>query len=182
MLKWKLTAKAAQTPYASSADFCRIFHEQTESLFLLSLLLTADNEKAEECFVQSFEDAAKGTTVFKEWAHCWARRKVIQNALRKCELRPTGGNPVLKNSSGSGRGLPAEMAAIFDLPVFARFVFVLSVLEHLSDHECSLLLVCSRRELIAARSLALQRIASVMIFDREEAAISAPHMAGFVEM
>lgn len=181
MLKWKRTAKTP-TPYASSADFCRIFHEETDSLFLLSLLLTADNEKAEECFVQSFEDAAKGGTVFKEWAHSWARRKVIQNALRTCEPRPAGDKPVLKNSSGPSSHLPAEMAAIFNLPVFERFVFVLSVLEHLSDHECSLLLTRSRREVIAARSLALQRIASAMIFDREEAVIPVLQMAGFAGM
>jgi DNA-directed RNA polymerase specialized sigma24 family protein len=140
------------------------------------------NEKAEECFVQSFEDAAKGATVFKEWAQSWARRKVIQNALRTCEPRPAGGNPVLKSSSGSSRDLPAEMAAIFDLPVFERFVFVLSVLEHLSDHECSLLLTCSRREVIAARCLALQRITSAVTFEPEEAPIPTPQMAGFAGM
>ena len=181
MLKWKRTAKATQTLYASSADFCRIFYQETDSLFLLSLLLTADNEKAEKCFVQSFEDAAKGTTVFKEWAQSWARRKVIQNALQTCEPRPVEGNSVVKNFSGSSSDLPAEMAAIFNLPVFERFVFALSVF-NLSDHECSLLLTCSRREVIAARSLALQRIASAVTFKREEAAIPNLQMAGFAGM
>jgi hypothetical protein len=35
---------------------------------------------------------------------------------------------------------------------FERFVFVMLVLEHYSEHECSLLLSCSRQDVIAARN------------------------------
>ena len=62
------------TLYASSGDFRRIFHEETDSLYRLSFLLTADREKAEQCFVSGFEDSVKGRPVFKEWARSWARR------------------------------------------------------------------------------------------------------------
>jgi hypothetical protein len=41
----------APTPYATSADFGQIFHDEMEGLYLLSFLLTADREKAEQCFV-----------------------------------------------------------------------------------------------------------------------------------
>ena len=37
--------------YASSADFERIFTEDLTGLYLLSLLLTGDRDKSEECFV-----------------------------------------------------------------------------------------------------------------------------------
>jgi hypothetical protein len=75
------------TPYASSDDFRQVFDEHMNSLYLLAFLLTADQEKAERCFVSGLEDAVEGSPVFKEWAHSWARRAVILNAVRV--LRPT---------------------------------------------------------------------------------------------
>ena len=39
------------TSYASNDDFCRIFNEETDSLYQLSFLLTADRDKAQQCFV-----------------------------------------------------------------------------------------------------------------------------------
>ena len=55
-------------PYASSDDFHRVFDEDMNSLYLLSLLLTADRVKAEQCFVSGLEDAVESNPVFKEWA------------------------------------------------------------------------------------------------------------------
>ena len=60
------------TPYASTADFDRIFHEQKDSLYRLSFVLTADQAKAQQCFVSGLEDSVKGNPVFKEWARSWA--------------------------------------------------------------------------------------------------------------
>jgi hypothetical protein len=54
--------------------------------------------------------------------------------------------------------MPAEIAAIEEVPAFERFAFVMSVLEHYSDRECSLLLNCTRGEVTAARSRALERL------------------------
>ena len=48
----------------------------------LSFLVTADQTKAEECFVSGLEDCVEGTYVFRDWARSWARRKIIQNAIR----------------------------------------------------------------------------------------------------
>jgi hypothetical protein len=50
------------------------------------------------------------------------------------------------------------MAGILELPAFERFVFVMSVLEHYSDQECSLLLGCTRADVLAARTRALRQI------------------------
>jgi hypothetical protein len=50
------------------------------------------------------------------------------------------------------------MAAIIKLPAFERFVFVMSVLEHYTDQECSLLLGCTRADVTAARSRALYQM------------------------
>jgi DNA-directed RNA polymerase specialized sigma24 family protein len=50
-------------------------------------------------------------------------------------------------------------AAIVALSAFERFVFVMSVLEKQSDDACSMLLGCSRRDVMIARELALKRLA-----------------------
>ena len=152
------------TPYASSDDFCRIFHEETGSLYQLSFLLTADCNKAERCFVSGLEDSLNGSRVFKEWARSWARRAIIQNAARVVNPRPMYQNASTSFNSSS-RTLSeeqVEIAAILDLAPFERFVFVISVLEHCSEHECSVLLGCSRRDVIAARIRALQQVGSAM--------------------
>jgi hypothetical protein len=163
------------TPYATSADFCRIFHAEMSSLYLLSLLLTADCDKAERCFLQSLEDSAGGTSVFKEWARTWARRMIIHNAIRLIDPRPADGISILKPATrGSVASLQAQIAAIVDIPVFERFVFVLSVFERFSDQDCSLLLNCSRGEVTAGRNSALRRIANSGNFEREEMSVSRP--------
>src|SRR5882762_3559879 len=56
----------------------------------------------------------------------------------------------------------SERRAIHQPAPFERFVFVISVLEHYSEHECSVLLGCPRRDVIAARIRALQQIGSAM--------------------
>ena len=152
------------TSYASNGDFCRIFREETDSLYQLSFLLTADRDKAEQCFVSGLEDSLKGSRVFKEWARSWARRAIIQNAVRVIKPRPMGENfPSGFNSSGKTLEADSgETAAILELAPFERFVYVMSVLERYSDQDCSVLLGCSRRDVNAARIRALQQIGSVM--------------------
>ena len=156
------------TPYASSGDFQRIFHEDMNGLYLLSFLLTADHEKAEQCFVSGLEDAVNGNRVFQEWARSWARRVIIKNAVEVINPRPVEGSahwsPVAVNNNG--KTLPAEqqveITAVLGLQPFERFVYVMTVLEGYSDQDCSLLLGCSRRDVLAARSRALQQTASVI--------------------
>ena len=156
------------TLYASRADFRRIFDEDMSGLYLLSFLLTADREKAEQCFVSGLEDAVEGNPVFKEWARSWARRAIIQNAVRVIHPRPVEGGSRLSPASvnGNGKTPPAEqqveIAAVLALEPFERFVYVMTVLERYSDQECSVLLSCTRRDVLAARSRALQRLGRAM--------------------
>jgi hypothetical protein len=51
-----------------------------------------------------------------------------------------------------------DIAAILELRPFERFVYVMSVLERYSDQDCSVLLGCARRDVVAARSRALQQV------------------------
>ena len=124
-------------------------------LYLLSFLLTGTHQLAERCFVRGLEDSAKGP-VFKEWAESWARRTIIRNAIQAIRPRPLDRDTT---SVGGGVTEPAGIAAVIELPAFDRFVFVMAVLEGYSDQECSLFLDCTREEVIAARTRALQQVA-----------------------
>jgi hypothetical protein len=156
------------TPYASSSDFQRIFHEDMNGLYLLAFLLTADHEKAEKCFVCGLEDAVNGNRVFQEWARSWARRVIIKNAVKVINPRPVEGSarssPLSMNSNGKVFPIEqqVEIGAILGLEPFKRFVYVMTVLEGYSDQDCSLLLGCARRDVLAARSRALQQTGSVI--------------------
>jgi DNA-directed RNA polymerase specialized sigma24 family protein len=145
------------SPYARKSEFCRIFEKDMNGLYLLSFLLTGDSGIAEQCFVGGLHIAQEGNQVFKEWAESWARRAIIQNAIRM--IRPRLGDDVAHatahRNTGDALADHAEIAGILNLPAFGRFVFVMSVLEHYSDQECSLLLGCTRGDVVAARSRAL---------------------------
>jgi DNA-directed RNA polymerase specialized sigma24 family protein len=157
------------SPYATRGDFCRIFENDMNRLYRLSFLLTGDHAMAEQCFVGGLHIAHKGNQVFKEWADSWARRAIILNAIRMIRprmVRPGMVRPLATSgiqSAGPERSAgkttePADMAEIVELPAFERFAFVMSVLEHYTDQECSLLLDCRRGDVTAARSRALDRM------------------------
>lgn len=152
--------------YTTSTDFCRVFHEETDRLYRLAYLLTADQEKAQQCFVCGLEDSVEGNPVFKEWGRSWARRAIIQSAVRVIQPRP------IEEHAPAGFGShdkmltaePPEIVAVLRLDAFERFIYVTSVLEHYSDHDCSLLLGCTQRDVVAGRIRALQQTGSAMKF------------------
>lgn len=164
----KHTLKERAIAYASGSDFCRIFAENMKNLYLLSMVLTADSDKAEQCFVTGLEDCANGNAVFKEWAQSWARRMVIRNAIRLVTPRPPEEEVsprTLPTRSMEGlfgdaqRAIETEMSSLLDLEPFERFAFVMSVLERYSVQDCALLLNSTRQAVIAARSRAMQQLA-----------------------
>jgi hypothetical protein len=158
------------TPYASCADFCQVFAEDMNSLYLLAFLLVANHEKAERCFVSGLQDVLRGNPVFKAWAHSWARRAVILNAMRVGNPGSAHGNggdrPGSDEVHNNGNPLPieqpAEVAVLLGMEPFERFVYVITVLERESDQECSMLLGCVPRDVVAARARAFQQIGSAM--------------------
>lgn len=169
---WKenTTTLAEHALYATKSDFCEIFAEDMKGLYLLSLLLTADPAKAEQCFVSGLDDCADGNQVFKEWAHSWARRAIIKNAIRliapdAASFSPERNGLRRDRNAFSDQPRPefkADMAALLELDAFERFAFVVSVLEGYSDRECALLLGCTRDTLIEARSRALQQVTQLV--------------------
>lgn len=156
----------SRTAYATPADFKQIFSEDVNSLYLLSLLLTGSPAKAEECFVEGIGESTKGNYVFKAWARSWARRTVIQSAIRL--IAPLKHSPPVSRAD-LARGLDripiilhAEVRAVLELAPLERFVFVMSVLERYSDNDCSILLRCARSDVAAVRTRAMQQLGMLL--------------------
>jgi DNA-directed RNA polymerase specialized sigma24 family protein len=150
--------------YASREDFHTIFSEHLNELYQLSFLLTRDPATAERCLVGGIEDCVTGNHVFREWARSWAKRAIVQNAIREFKPRPIHSNSPLSDTILdvdqllSGPGGHFAMDAVLGLEDFERFVFVMSVLEHYSEHDCSLLLGCPAKEIREARTRALRKL------------------------
>lgn len=155
----KHTDASQKTFYASAADFCRIFRDDMDSLYLLSLLLTADPDLAQKCFVAGLETSKTSNAVFKDWAQSWARRTIITSAIRLIGPRTENAS---HQSPRNLEGLPTELAAVVSLNTFARFVFVVSVLEGYAERDCQLLLHCSSFEIAQARTHALQQLGALV--------------------
>lgn len=154
--------------YATVADFKRIFAEDVNSLYLLSVLLTGNPLKAEQCFVEGIGESTKGNRVFKEWARSWARRTIIQSAIRLINPHQRS-MTVCRTADVTGAVidkipllLQKEVCAILQLAALERFVFVMSVLERFSDHDCSILLGCSRRDVVTTRIRAMQELVTLL--------------------
>jgi hypothetical protein len=142
--------------------FVDTFTEQLDSLYLLSLLLTSDKAKAEECFACAMQDCVDGIGVFKGWELSWARQAVIKHAIQMIKPMPEHVES-LSSLSLELADTSAEnnsFAAIVSLAAFERFVFVMLILERRSDLECAILLRSSREDITIARSLAFKRLAT----------------------
>src|SRR5215472_17634429 len=116
--------------YASAKDFCGIFHQDMDVLYWLALTLTADTDKAEQCFVAGLDECMAGNPVFKEWTRSWSKRVVIKNAIRLISPRPgMPASPPLARAAESGESqAQVALAALTHMKPFDRFVFVMSVL------------------------------------------------------
>jgi hypothetical protein len=150
------------TTYATAPDYSRMFAEEMHSLHLLAFLLTADQDKAEKCFVSGLGECVERIGVFAERARSGARRVIVQHAIRI--MRPVAGQGVHGYFVGARRAATSDasnpFAAIVSLGDFERFVFIMSVLEGQPDEDCESLLGCSRKELVIARELSLRLFAA----------------------
>jgi hypothetical protein len=145
------------TPYPGVIDFFKTFHEELYSLYLLSFLLTADHDKAQQCLVTAVGEPVDGIGVFMDSARSWTRSAVVRCAIQMIMPVPEHADRITIISLERPATPPDNnpFAAILLLDAFERFVFVLSILEGQSEEECAILLRCSRRDVTLARVLAL---------------------------
>jgi len=163
--------------YATCQDFLKVFDEDMPDLYQLSFFLTGDHQKGQRCFVAGIEECAKENRVFREWARVWAKRVIVENAIRelqprRCHSSSSALLPTVcsHNQQSSGASGHFDVDAVLGLADFQRFVFVLCVLERYREHECALLLGCSASEVRVARSQAIEELAKFRPtgFDRYE--------------
>lgn len=153
--------KDSANRYATGGDFCGVFSEELDSLYQLSFLAIGDHDKAERCVLAGLEDCCRANYIFWEWALSWAKCTIIRHAIRELRPRPhrdgsSWGELDLRYSGKLPyfRGGYFKAEAVLALEDFERFVFVISVLEGYSDHDCAVLLGCSLLEVREARTQA----------------------------
>jgi len=133
-------------------------------LYHLSFLLTRDREKAEKCFVAGIEDCVKENRGFRTWARSWAKRVIVENAILELKPRPSlpdsssVATVFSQSETSSVSGAYFDVDAVLRLGDFERFVFVMSVLERYSHHQCALLLGCSVLQIREGRVRALEQL------------------------
>jgi DNA-directed RNA polymerase specialized sigma24 family protein len=151
----------AETRYATCQHFLQIFDEDMQGLYQLSFLLTGDHQKGEKCFVAGMEACAKENGVFRQWARTWAKRVIVQNAIRELQPRPRHSDSFeqFPTAFSHKKGPIERFDAVLGLADFERFVFVLCILERYREYECALLLGCSTSEVREARTQAIQELA-----------------------
>lgn len=149
-----------------TSDVHKVFTENIDSLYLLALLLTGDQERAEQCFVSGVEDSLNANDAFKQWAHAWAKRDIIQNAIRAKHPSPDTATLSAENDLRTDKKRPTiedpHLEAVLALQDFNRFVFVMSVLEHYSDRSCAVLLGCSVQDIRRARMKAVEELTTLL--------------------
>ena len=163
------------TTCSTTTDCYRFFAEEMDSLYWLAFLLTADNNMAERCFVGGLGECVDQTHVSAERARSWARRAIIEDAIRI--IRPVPENSAsecfVEAKSPTNVGVRNPFAFIVSLRAFERFVFVMSILEGHSDEDCQSLLRCTRQELVMARKSSLKHFEEANLgYERKQEAIS----------
>lgn len=165
----------SEKAYANREDFRRVFVEHLDSFYQLCFLLTSDPEKAEQSLVAGFDDCLKSHHVFRWWAQPWAKRTLVQNAVRALHPCPDRAQPSRPANASSREATQGEKVAHFDfaavlsLQDFERFVFVLSVLDEYSDRDCAILLGCFAKDVRNARTRAVQQLATSNFLGRPNA-------------
>jgi DNA-directed RNA polymerase specialized sigma24 family protein len=165
-LPLKHTPATRVNGYAKCEDFRQVFLENVDSFYQLCFLLTSDARRAEQCVISGLDDCVRSHQVFRDWAHPWAKRTLVQNAIRALQPRPSQAE-----SSSSTADVPHvnprdiedgcfDIASVLLLQDFERFVFVLSVLDLYSDRECAFLLGCFVEDVRNARTQAVEKLAA----------------------
>jgi hypothetical protein len=101
--------------------------EEMQSMYLLSFLLTADHDKAEQCLVTAIRGCREGIGVFMDWTRFWTRQAVIKHVIQLIGPAPEHADDASRiNLAGPARWADnIPFAAILLLDAFERFVFVI---------------------------------------------------------
>lgn len=147
--------ESVRSSYVPARDFCAIFQKDMKTLYSLALLLTADERKAEQCFLSAFHDCVDGSDVFSDWARSWSRRAIIKQAIRAAKPRSDDSDTASSTSLLRHEHVPTRLIS---MAPFDRFVFAMTVLERFTVRESAALLNCMPSDVEKARVRVLQRL------------------------
>ena len=147
--------------YTGAAGCAEIFIDQMNGLYLLAFLVTADMQITDKCFSKALDEYLHNSCGFMDWAKHDGRRAVLRHAVQIIQPVPkrASGGAFLRNALTLRSAGHQPFAAISSLCAFERFVFVMSVIEDLSEAECAALLNCSVEDVTVGRELAREIIA-----------------------
>jgi hypothetical protein len=151
-------SKDRSSQFTTSADFCELFMDDSRGLYLLSILLTADHQKAKRCFIASRDECIGRNSLFRGWAHSWTRRTIARNAVRMLTPNPGPCDFELTATFAAASLREPFLARVLALGDFERLVYVLSVLEEYADQNCADLLRVSPQRIRETRNCALKHI------------------------
>jgi DNA-directed RNA polymerase specialized sigma24 family protein len=161
MYRFRSSKNARCNPgYSTCADFCDNFAKDLQPLYRLAFLLTGGHTAAEQCLAVTIEECAGARSVFKGWERSWTKRCLIINAIRHVFRRQDEGGAKTDASHQLDRQ-PRRIGAIRLAQPLLRFVFVMSILEKYSIHECALLLGCTPQDAVEARIRLLRQLADL---------------------
>jgi DNA-directed RNA polymerase specialized sigma24 family protein len=146
--------------YATEADFCQLFREQMNRFYFLSLMLTADADKAEQCFVTSLGTCTQSRRIFKDWAQRWATHTIIKTAIQIMSPVQIQQQDARSRSEHDEVSSEPEvvLSALQSFPPLDRFVYHMTLVERYSDLECSTFMGCTPQEVRLSRERAVQRL------------------------
>ena len=146
-----------RTETATRATFCKILKDEMEPLYLLSFLLTANHQLAEQCFLATVEETFEDLTVFNDWALAWIKHNLVKHAARRIFREPGRNSGTAGSFYGDG-----ERAMVLDrlleLSPMERFAFILTILEGYSLRKCAALMNRGRDEVMQAKISALHKL------------------------
>ncbi|HEX8924544.1 MAG TPA: hypothetical protein VF786_02070 [Terriglobales bacterium] len=154
--------------YANAEDFQQVFTVDGNRLYQLAFMLAGDRETAERIITAGLEDTMNSTGVFKDWARNWAKHAVIRNAIRIVNPQPREDAEFYVSATLPTTIEPINLQdrelalnRVLNLAEFDRFVFVITVLERYTDHDCALLLSAFLRDVRHSRFRAIQNLAAL---------------------
>lgn len=152
---------------ASSTDFFDLLLDKMNGLYLLSFLVTANTHIAEMCFSKALDEYVETSGGFLDWARQDGRCAVLDHAVRLIRPHPkqTCSSVYLGYPRRQAAAAYQPFSAITSLSSFVRFIFVMSVIECLSDDECAALLNCSVQDVAIGLRLAREIIQEEDISD-----------------
>lgn len=160
MMTGNLQRSSSKTAsYATEDDFNQLFTAEIDGFVRLSLQLTADPKKAEQCLVLAMKDCRGAKSTFRDFARVWARRMVIRNAIHLIPSADSDSACDVQSSELRNEN-HLKMAPVLDLPEFDRLAFVICALEQLSIQDCALLLRKSPKDVSEAIARAENQLAS----------------------